>query len=57
VKEENKNRIYNIGEDMYGAPFLEITLTDSDSLFEGLNFRLTKEDTLAPSYKRIRHFF
>ena len=48
VKEENKNRIYNIGEDMYGAPFLEITLTDSDSLFEGLNFRLTKEDTLAP---------
>jgi len=48
VKEENKNRIYNIGEDMYGAPFIEITLTDSDSLFEGLNFRLTKEDTLAP---------
>ncbi len=48
VKEENKNRIYNVGEDMYGAPFQEITLTDTDSLFEGLNFRLTKEDTLAP---------
>ena len=48
VKEENKNRIYNIGEDMYGAPYEEITLTDSSSTFEGLNFRLTKEDTLAP---------
>lgn len=48
VKEENKNRIYNIGEDMYGAPFQEITLADSNSVFEGLKFRLTKEDTIAP---------
>lgn len=48
IKEENKNRIYNIGEDMFGAPFQEITLSDSISIFENLNFRLTKEDTIAP---------
>ena len=53
VKEENKNRIYNVGEDFYGAPFKEITLTDSSSKFEGLTFRLAKEDTLPPYMTNI----
>ncbi len=53
VKEENTNRIYNVGEDMYGAPYTEITLTDSNSIFEDLNFRLTKEDTSAPYIANI----
>lgn len=53
VKEENNNRIYNVGEDMYGAPYTEITLTDSESTFDGLNYKLTKEDTTAPYISNI----
>ena len=53
VKEENTNRIYNVGEDMYGAPYTEITLTDSNNIFDGLSFRLTKEDTTAPYIESV----
>lgn len=48
VKEENKNRIYNVGEDMFGAPHREVIISDSNSSVIDLNFRLTKEDTTAP---------
>ncbi len=48
VKDYFKDLTYNIGDDYYGSPFMDVTLTKSDTLFSGLNFFLTLEDTTAP---------
>lgn len=48
VKDEFRNLIYNIGEDMYGVPYRDIKLTKEDSAFVGLNFFLSGKDTTLP---------
>jgi uncharacterized protein (DUF2141 family) len=48
IKDANGNRIYNIGEDTYGVTSHNIFLTDSLNKLTDINFKLTKEDTLAP---------
>ncbi len=42
------NFLYDIGEDQYGAPFSDVTLSKTDSSFSGLNFLMSKEDTTRP---------
>lgn len=53
VKDEFKNLVYNIGEDRFATPYKDITLTKQDSLFTGLNFLTTIEDTLAPQISTV----
>ncbi len=53
VRDEYKDRLYNIGEDEYGAPFRDITITKRDSILRGMNFLLTKEDTIKPAITNI----
>ncbi|MDP4175209.1 MAG: Ig-like domain-containing protein [Bacteroidota bacterium] len=48
VKDEFKDYIYDIGTDSYGAPYTDISLTEKDTAFKGLNFFITKEDTAKP---------
>jgi hypothetical protein len=48
LKDDFRDFLYNIGDDEYGSPYKEIQLTDTDSVFVGLNFLLTKEDTIKP---------
>lgn len=48
VKDEFKDFLYDIGSDSYGVPFSDITLNLRDSLFAGLDFQLTTEDTAKP---------
>ncbi|MCF8240810.1 MAG: Ig-like domain-containing protein [Melioribacteraceae bacterium] len=54
--------IYAVGEDRYGAPYKEVFLNKSDSLFSTLDFQMTKEDTSRPHLQNvtmtdINHFF
>ena len=49
IRDDFRNYLYNVGEDDYGAPFKKIILNESDSVFNGLNFQLTKEDTVPPN--------
>ena len=53
VRDEFKDRLYNVGEDEYGAPFTDIVLSETDSVFRGLNFLLTKEDTIVPGITNL----
>ncbi|NOX18363.1 MAG: Ig-like domain-containing protein, partial [Chlorobi bacterium] len=53
VRDEFKDRLYNIGEDEYGAPFGDIAITATDSIFRGLNYFLTKEDTIKPGVTNL----
>jgi hypothetical protein len=48
VRDDFRDLIYNIGEDYYGSPNREISLSKKDSIFFGLDFFLTKEDTSLP---------
>lgn len=45
IKDEFKDLKYDIGADSYGSPNQIITLTETDSIFMGLDFFLTKDDT------------
>ncbi len=46
VKDYFADLLYNPGDDNYGCPYEDIILTKTDSLFTGLDYRLTLEDTL-----------
>ena len=48
VRDEFKDFLYNVGEDSYGSPWLEVSLSKKDSIFNNLNFKLTKQDTTLP---------
>ena len=48
IKDEFRDLIYNVGEDLYGAPYRDITLSEKDSVFRNLNYFLSKEDTAKP---------
>ncbi len=53
IKDKFKDLLYNIGDDWYGAPFEDVTLTKNDTVFNGLNFKLTKEDTVEPQISKV----
>lgn len=46
IKDEFRDLTYDIGSDAYGSPSQIVTLTETDSAYMGLNFFLTKDDTL-----------
>jgi hypothetical protein len=46
IKDEFRDLKYDIGSDAYGSPNQVVTLTDADTIFTGLDFFLTKDDTL-----------
>ena len=48
VKDQFRDLIYQADQDMIGMPFKDIPLLSVDSSFAGLNFLLTKIDTVKP---------
>lgn len=48
VRDQYKDLIYQPDQDEIGMPVNDVKLTDKDTLFEGLNFFLTKLDTVKP---------
>ena len=53
VKDINGNRKYNIGDDLFGVTSQNIILSDSSNSLTGINFKLTREDTLAPFISNV----
>ena len=53
VKDAYKDMLYSIGDDLYGVPSQEVSLTRSDSSFKNLNFLLTLEDTIPPDLVNV----
>jgi uncharacterized protein (DUF2141 family) len=48
VKDEYKDFLFQTEQDMIGVPTQDIFLSEEDSVFAGLNFYLSKIDTLKP---------
>lgn len=48
VKDQFRDLIYQADQDMIGMPFKDIPLLNNDTSFTGLNFYLTKIDTVKP---------
>ncbi|RJP69407.1 MAG: hypothetical protein C4539_07805 [Ignavibacteriales bacterium] len=48
VKDEFNDLVYNVGDDSYGCPYADISVDEADSVFHGLNFFMSKEDTAKP---------
>ncbi|MGE5401167.1 MAG: Ig-like domain-containing protein, partial [Ignavibacteriales bacterium] len=48
VKDEFRTFTYRIGDDLYGAPYTDVTLSERDTAFNNLDFFMTKEDTVKP---------
>ena len=48
VKDEFRDLLYQADQDWIGIPSKEISLTDSDSSYSGLDFFLMKVDTVKP---------
>lgn len=48
VKDQFRDLLYQADQDLIGMPFIDIPLLNSDSSFTGLDFFLTKIDTIKP---------
>ncbi len=48
VKDQFRDLLYQADQDLIGMPSKEISLTDTDSSYSGLNFFLMKVDTVKP---------
>ncbi len=48
VKDQSGNYTYSPEQDEIGIPYRDVTLTESDTLFTGMDFLLTKIDTVRP---------
>ncbi len=48
VRDQYMDLIYQPEQDDIGIPFQDVTLTDRDTLFSGLNYFITKFDTVKP---------
>jgi uncharacterized protein (DUF2141 family) len=48
VKDEYKDFLFQAEQDLVGVPTQDVYLSEEDSLFSGLNFYLTKIDTIKP---------
>jgi hypothetical protein len=47
-QDEYADLIYNVGEDAYGCPYADVSITEKDSIFHNLDFLMSREDTLKP---------
>ena len=48
VQDEYRDFLYQPDQDLIGVPSKEVTLNEQDTLFSGLNFSLSKIDTISP---------
>jgi hypothetical protein len=48
VKDEFRDLLFQPDQDKIGFPFTDVTLSKADTLYEGLDFFLTKIDTVGP---------
>ncbi len=48
IADKFRNLTYQKMEDEIGIPFTKVKLNESDSVFYGLDFKLTREDSIAP---------
>jgi hypothetical protein len=48
VMDESRDLLFQPGQDKLGMPYQDVSFSEQDSLFRGLNFFLTKIDTAAP---------
>lgn len=53
VKDEFRDLLYNIGDDRIGIPSTMVKINQEKKKFDGLNFFLSKEDTIPPSSQNI----
>ncbi len=53
IEDKFRDLLYNIGEDDYGVPFKNISITAEDSLITDVNFFLTRQDTVAPQMQDV----
>lgn len=54
IRDEYKNLLYDVGIDQYGVANEEIILTDSSQIKNGIQFRMTIEDTSRPFLSSAR---
>jgi uncharacterized protein (DUF2141 family) len=48
VQDEFRDLLFNADQDRIGIPFMEVSLSETDTLFSGLDFFLTAIDTVKP---------
>jgi len=48
IEDAFNDLVYNIGDDSYGNPYADVAISEIDSVFHGLNFFMSKEDTAKP---------
>ncbi|MDP3150600.1 MAG: Ig-like domain-containing protein [Ignavibacteria bacterium] len=48
VQDEYRDFLFQPDQDLIGVPSTEVTLSETDTLFDGLNFSLSKIDTVSP---------
>jgi hypothetical protein len=48
VADQFRDLLYQVEQDKIGVPFEDVRLAPEDTLFEGLNFFLSKDDTTSP---------
>ena len=53
LKDENGNRLYNIGDDAYGVSSRAVFIKDSLNNMSGIKFKLTIEDTIPPFISNV----
>ena len=53
IKDEGGNRLYNIGDDAYGVASKIIVIDDSLNSIDGIEFKLTREDTISPFISNV----
>ncbi len=53
VKDEFKDLVYNIGDDLIGIPTQNVKLTKESNIVNGMDFLLHIEDTLSPNIQAV----
>jgi Bacterial Ig-like domain len=53
VKDEFKDLVYNIGDDLIGIPTQNVKLTKDSNIVNGIDFLLHIEDTLSPNIQAV----
>jgi len=48
VKDEYRDFLFQPDQDLIGVPFRDVTLSEQDTLYSGMNFSLSKIDTVSP---------
>lgn len=54
VRDQLKNFLYDINDDEIGLPFVDVILNDSIKIIEGIDFELTKIDTIKPVLTSVK---